>query len=327
MGIEVLIKSEMTRREAFLNAKGSLRERDAMSMQGIAMPTLPPMPEGALEIPGEFITAAVSAKIYRMIGSAYGTRAAQRALAEQPVTAAGIEEAREYVSSLMDVDLSTVMVEVVPNSKWGDSGAEGIHFKAGLDQHLIVMPSYVASAIEVLVHEFGHAAHAIKQRQNGEYPFFFTADGTVELISHYCQYHYIVERLSRDHLLIALGQLTTASYALSIQASGTKDFDHYEASGAAAEPLRSMSIDMLQSTHAVFCENQAYYFSEVFRGISLMLALLLLDENEGMRRYASLDRVDRRLQDKLSDAFAGKDVLMSFSKINERIEELLERCS
>ncbi len=58
-----------------------------------------------------------------------------------------------------------------------------------------------------------------------------------------------------------------------------------------------------------------------------MLALLLLDENEGMRRYASLDRVDRRLQDKLSDAFAGKDVLMSFSKINERIEELLERCS
>ena len=63
MGIEVLIKSEMTRREAFLNAKGSLREGDAMSMQGIAMPTLPPMPEGALEIPGEFITAAVSAKI------------------------------------------------------------------------------------------------------------------------------------------------------------------------------------------------------------------------------------------------------------------------
>ena len=58
-----------------------------------------------------------------------------------------------------------------------------------------------------------------------------------------------------------------------------------------------------------------------------MLALLLLDENEGMRRYASLDRVDRCLEDKLSEAFVGKEGLMSFSKINERIEELLDRCS
>ncbi|AFN78167.1 hypothetical protein PSJM300_10505 [Stutzerimonas stutzeri DSM 10701] len=326
MGIETLIAEEMKRREAFLKAQGSLRQRLAISMKELNMPAPPQVSTEVVAVPPRFISAALSAATCRKIGAAYGAAQGQQALADLPVTDAGVKEARNYVSELMEVDLSDVIVEVIPQSTWRDASAEGLHFEAGATQHVIVMPSHVASPVEVLVHEFGHAAHSTRQRQNSEFPFYFTAAATAELIAHYCQYSFIVGNLSEHHLLIALGQLVTAGYALSIQASGAKTFQQYIASPESMEFRKGMPLSALQNTHLDFCQNPPYYFSQVNRGVALILALLLLDENSGMKQFASLDRFDRSLEEKLANAFPNQDCLIDFARINERISELAQRC-
>lgn len=205
-------------------------------------------------------------------------------------------------------------------------GAEGKHYRAGVDQHFILMPERVASPVEVLVHEFGHSAHTILQRQNGEYPFFYAANSTVELIAHFCQYRYILDHLSREHFLIALGQLVTSSYALSIAASRiTDDFEAYLASPEGLEIYKGWSYPMLQQQYELFSQNKADYWAECNRAISLILALLLIDDVEGMSRFASIDRIDRPLAPKLEEAFPGVLARMSFADINAKIQELLAR--
>lgn len=326
MSVEILVEVELKRRAALLSRGGAVRDREEASIAGLSLPAPPELPADAHILPGEFISAPVSAETYRAINAAFSSYKGQIALQDRWTTPEGVEEARAYVAGLMGVNLGSIHVETVPLRHWLDSGAEGKHYRAGVDQHFILMPERVASPVEVLVHEFGHAAHILLQRQNGEYPFFYTADSTSELISHFCQYRYILDHLSREHFLIALGQLVTASYALSIAASGVADdFEEYLATPEAQGIYKGWPLHVLQAQYELFSQNKGYYWVECNRAISLILALLLIDDAEGMRRYASLDRIDVPLEAKLEAAFPGALAKMSFADINDKIQELLAR--
>lgn len=326
MSVEVLVEMELKRKAALLGGVGSVRDRDAASLAGLTTPTPPELPADANNLPKEFICAPVSADTYRAIYAAFSSYKGQVALQDRRMTPDGVDEARAYVAGLMGIDLGSIGVEIIPLQQWQDGGAEGKHYRAGVDQHFILMPERVASPVEVLVHEFGHSAHTILQRQNGEYPFFYAANSTVELIAHFCQYRYILDHLSREHFLIALGQLVTSSYALSIAASRiTDDFEAYLASPEGLEIYKGWSYPMLQQQYELFSQNKADYWAECNRAISLILALLLIDDVEGMSRFASIDRIDRPLAPKLEEAFPGVLARMSFADINAKIQELLAR--
>lgn len=324
MSVEVLVEMELKRKAALLGGIGSVRDRDAASLAGLTTPTPPELPADAFHLPREFISAPVSAETYRAIDAAFASYDGQVALQERRMTPEGVDEARAYVAGLMGVDLGSIGVEIIPLQQWQDGGAEGKHYRAGVDQHFILMPERVASPVEVLVHEFGHAAHTILQRQNGEYPFFYTAPNSSEFIAHFCQYRYVLDHLSREHFLVALGQLVTASYALSIAASGVADdFEEYLATPEAQGIYKGWPLHVLQAQYELFSQNKGYYWVECNRAISLILALLLIDDAEGMRRYASLDRIDVPLEAKLEAAFPGALAKMSFADINAKIQELL----
>jgi hypothetical protein len=326
MSVDVLVEMELKRKAALLGGRGSVRDRDAASLAGLTTPAPPELPVDAFQLPEGFISAHVSAETYRAIYAAFSSHEGQVALEGRRMTPEGIDEARAYVAGLMDVDLGSISVEIIPLQHWQDGAAEGKHYRAGVDQHFILMPERAASPVEVLVHEFGHAAHAILQRQNGEYPFFYVSSSTAEFIAHFCQYRYILDHLSKHHFLIALGQLVASSYALSIFASGiTGDFEAYLASPQAQEIHKGWSLPILQAHYELFSQNEPYWVVECNRAISLILALLLIDDLEGVRRYASLDRIDRPLGEKLVEAFPGALARMSFADINAKIQELLAR--
>jgi hypothetical protein len=313
--LETLISSKL------LGAKGSISQRKAEAIQGINLPTAASYPPEALKLPREFLTAPVSTAIYKLIATEF------KDFPKKRVTNPMISEARAYTSALLDVDLEAVRIEVVPDSEWdeGDS-IEGFQVAVGVTDHLVFVPESFSSPEELLCHELGHSGHVTAQRMNGELPYFDNLPTTAELVAHYVQFNYLLEHKDRAHFVAALAQLTTASYALSIYASGIyDDFFSYLNSDLAAQIRKAMPIQTLQNFYAHFQANQQDRNHQAMRGIAIVLALLLVDERDGMRRFIRADRIDHSLETKLRNAFPNLDLLLSFAKINERIFELLER--
>ncbi|MGD8219745.1 hypothetical protein [Pseudomonas brassicacearum] len=313
--IEKLVSSRL------LSARGLMSQRKAEAIRGVPLPTTASFPPEALKLPIEFVSAPISTAIYKLIAAEF------RDLPKSLVTAPMISEARVYTSELLGVDLDAVRVEIVPLHEWdeGDS-IEGFQVPVGIRDHLVFVPDRFSSPEELLCHELGHAAHVTAQRMNGELPYFDNLPTTAEFVAHYVQFNYLLNHKDRIHFVAALGQLTTASYALSIFASGIYDnFVSYLGSDWAKEIRKAMPIGTVERTYAHFQANPQEMQNQAMRGIAIVLALLLIDEHEGMKRFVSIDRIDHSLEAKLRTAFPDVDFLGSFAKVNEQILQLLER--
>lgn len=318
--IEELIAYETLISQNLLRARGPISERQAASLQGVVAPEYA-LPREAYMLPSGFWSSPISSDVYSLIADGFEDVPAQA------VTDAEINEARLYTSNLTGVDLHSVRVEVVPSREWdqGDS-VEGFQIRVGLTDHMVFVPSAFSSPVELLCHEFGHAAHTTAQRQNDDLPFFFAAPTTAEFVAHFCQYNYLLDHATRAHFVSALGQLTTATYALSIMASKIyDDFESFLNTEHAAAITQAMPMDVLERTYWAFSADKSHLQRESMRGMAIILALWFVDDHEGMKRFISADRIDQTFDVKLAAAFTGDDYWEAFASVNEQIYKLLDR--
>ncbi|MBK3780442.1 hypothetical protein G3A43_09405 [Paraburkholderia aspalathi] len=317
-----LIRAETLHNERVLNSEGSIRARlrhAAETSTQIAPPELPPE---AQSLPRGFISAPVSTATYRQIWK----EATAHPFRSYDVSTAHIEEARSYVQDLFDIDLSRVRVEVIPKDQWDDP-AEATTLKGGVDSHLIFIPETCGCPpSELLVHEFGHTGHYTAQRRNTEIEYFWQLPVTAEFAAHFSQHNFILERLTRGAFMHAMGQFVTATYALAIfSANALQNFDSFMQSEQAQGIRQAWPMKDLVTTFMAFQQDQSYFIEQCQRGISLILALLLIDEREAMRRFIRLDRIDHSLGAKLKAAFPESGVIDAFPQINAQVAHLLTR--
>ena len=251
------------------------------------------------------------------------------ALQPQPVLDQHIAAARTYTSALLDIDLDAVEVVVVPAADWDLPVAEGCSFFYTVDQHLVFVPPTFTAPIELLCHELGHAAHATGRRQTEALPFYLGLAVTEELVALFSQFNYILAHGTRRHFLEALGILTTASFAMSIWGTqgAPRDLEGYMRTPQAVEIQKAVAFHNLSYQFMQFAQHDHEFVNQIHRGVALVLALLLIDEHEGMRRFIALDRVDHSLADKLAAAFPGVDLDAGLARINQQIAALAARCA
>jgi hypothetical protein len=320
ISVDDVIAYETLVSQKLLCARGTISERQAKCRQGVVPPPYV-MPKTAYMLPGGFWSSPISVDVYRLIGEGFNMEPAQA------VTEAEINEARQYISNLLGVDLQGVRVEVVPSREWdqGDT-VEGFQFRVGLTDHLVFVPDAFASPVELLCHELGHAAHTTAQRQNGELPYFFAAPTTAEFVAHVCQYNYLLDHGTRAQFLTAMGQLTTATFALSIMASEIlDDFEAFLNTQHAEAITQAVSMDIVKDTYWKFSRDRQHLLNESMRGMAIILALWFVDDHEGVKRFISADRIDQTFDVKLSVAFPDKDFMEAFERVNEQFFTLLDR--
>ncbi|HEK3717299.1 TPA: hypothetical protein ACKRQV_000025 [Pseudomonas aeruginosa] len=320
VSIDEIIACETLISQNLMRARGTISQRQEISIRGVVAPNYQ-RPQEALMVPGEFISSPISADIYKLIAAEFRDT---RPLA---ITDETIHESRLFTSNLTGVNLDRVRIEVVPSHEWdlGDT-VEGFHIPVGYTDHMVFAPSVFSSPAELLVHELGHAAHTTAQRKNNELPFFFTTAITAEFVAHYCQYNYLLSQQTRSHFINALGQLNTASFALSIYASQVFDnFTEFLKTEHAKSITQALPISVIERTYWSFCADKPRFYHEALRGIAIVLALWLVDDHEGMKRFIASDRIDRTIDDKLEHAFPDTDYTKAFECVNEQIYKLLNR--
>ncbi|HBP6526415.1 TPA: hypothetical protein L6A81_12310 [Pseudomonas aeruginosa] len=320
VSIDEIIACETLISQNLVRARGTISQRQEISIRGVVAPNYP-QPKEALMLPGGFISSPISADIYKLIAAEF------RETRPLAITDETIHEARLFTSNLTGVNLDCVHVEVVPSHEWdlGDT-VEGFHIPVGFTDHMVFAPSVFSSPTELLVHELGHAAHTTAQRKNNELPFFFATPITAEFVAHFCQYNYLLSHQTRSHFINALGQLTPATFALSIYASQVFDnFEGFLKTEHAKSITQALPIAIIERTYWSFCTDKPRFFREALRGIAIVLALWFVDDHEGMKRFIASDRIDRAIDDKLDHAFPGTDHKKAFDCVNEQIYKLLNR--
>ena len=317
--VAAFVKQAGIYRQALIDARGTFTERLAASERFAGSPPVPEIPREAYQLPPIFYTSLVTSDTYRLIQRG-------RFLPSQAVTEDHVAQAREYVSNLLTVDLSNVRVELIPVDSWDSPSSEGMNIAMGFDNHLIFMPDHFSSPVEVLVHEFGHAAHATAARKNGVLASFYILPTTAEFVAHFCQFNYLLEHGSRAYFDAALHQITEAAYALSIISTGiTENFSEFMTTEASRAIAAVMSTHLLRERYENFRRDKAWLQNQAMRGIALILTLALIDEKEGMIRFIHADRVDRSLEQKLTAAFLDVGVMEKVALINEQISSLQGR--
>ncbi|WP_124594200.1 hypothetical protein [Burkholderia ubonensis] len=323
--IAEMASAELARIEKVIAAKGDFRTRLAAADQGLPQFQPPEISPEAEDVPPDFFSAATSAATYREIWMANSGGEFPRFRTER----GHIDDARAYVESLLDVDLSRVRIEVVPASEWNaDDEAEGVTLKGGADSHFIFVPEVCdCYPTELLVHEFAHAGHFTAQRANDEYPYYWVSPVTAEFVAHFCQYNYLLEHRPRIDLYRALGQFVAATYALAIAAAHPKNrtFTEFIAAASSRAFKEGWPMDALEANFNLYLSNIDYFRAQLARGIAEILSVVLVDHKEGMRRFIRLDRIDRSLMAKLESAFPEVDVLHAYKQIDVRLAELLKR--
>lgn len=322
--INDLINAEHARIEKFLAATGDLSSRLDVSVEGLPQIQAPNFP-AVSEMPAEFFSGPKRAETYRSIWNAVSMSRFPR-IRTAP---RHIEDARKCVESLLGVDLAQVRVDVIPTAEWNaENNAEGTTLKGGRERHLILVPEMCdCDPTELLVHEFGHAGHFSAQRANDNYAFFWTSPVTAEFVAHFCQYNYLLEQRPRADFYRALGQFVAATYALTI-------VDAHPRNGSFAEFIETPNAsafkqgwprDALEKNFLAYRSNLGYLSEQLARGIAQILALVLVDEREGMRKFVKFDRIDESLLSKLQAAFPSGGLQERYQQIDSRLAGLLQR--
>jgi len=308
-------------KDIYLNETLSFSERRQVSIE-IAkdMPEFD-MPQEIDQGIKKFCFSPLTSHTYKIVHDHF------RFLPEEKVTGHHIEMARVYTSSLLgDNLLKNTEVIIVPANQWGQTTAEAVCISNGFDNHFVFMPECFSSPVELLCHELAHAAHHSARRKSDDFWSLPTNIVSAEFVAHFCQNRYILDNLTQAHFLAALGQLVTATFALSIFKYGkVGDFDGFIKSEESLAIRNGWDEIMIKNYYEIFSSNISYLRYEVCRGVGLIMALALIDEVDGVREFMGLDRINIRFDDLLDVAFPGVNHQSNFENINAIVINLLNR--
>lgn len=251
-----------------------------------------------LEVPASLLTLCLTTTNRRILADGLNSPLP----AACPVTQDHIETARQFVTRLIGQDIESVAVITAPKSVMRDTSM-GTVYSCGHDKHLIVIPESHFEPVSILVHHFAVAAQYTAMRKRSGIAAMVSDCIGQSMVGHYAVLKWSIHHSPSTliaHLRnmakweFAAGLSRTASYPMGFIVSdlGVSLLKDY-----GGEMFKSIVSDLYESMP----DGRAMWFgTNSFLGCSL--ALVFLDQQDGIRNYISIDTGDKTLIAKLEMA-------------------------
>lgn len=278
-----------------------------------------------LRMPGFYPDLALSSPNRRILGPAIIPSTQRHDLPRHSVTIEHIEQARQYVSELLDVELGDVTVILPPPTEM-PADADGVVYPNGPTRHIVVVPECCHDPVLVLVRQFGIAAHYTVVRRRPGLVGLVSDTVTQELIGHYCQTRYAVECGDAATMAEVQTRLVAWEVARGLIHS-PRDQLAFIGSDLGSSMLQDYGGEFMQDLISGLFEGYTLgqglvHGQACFMGAAIALALH--DEPNAILTFLNLDRSDRSLDEKLAEALGADYAPGSILAFTEKLAALIE---
>ena len=247
------------------------------------------------------------------------------------VTDLAISSAVAFVSRLFGIDLSAVQViRAAPHVM--QSKSVGAVYSCGVTKHIVVVPEQSFDPLGVLVGQLAIAAlYTFKRQKMGLAPMMSDAL-TQSMVAHYAMLSFAAINPDKCSVLIHLQQLVTWEFAKGLSSSPETPMG-FVVSDLGEQLMQAhgggMFRAIMQELYESMTHGRAIWFgSNNFNGMAL--ALCLLGDDVGMTAFMRIDTGDRKLADKLVEAFPmmTRDVFIGLqADFNSRLARIISGAS
>lgn len=215
-----------------------------------------------------------------------------------------IQSAQAFVSRLFCIDLSSVLViraalHVMP------SASVGTVYSCGEKKHIVVVPEESFDPVGVLVGQFAIAAHYTLMRRKPGLAAMMSDALTQSMAAHYAMLSFAVHHPAQCSVMLHLQQLVTWEFAKGMSKTPETPMG-FVVSDLGEQLMQAYGGGMFRAIMQELYESMTYgraiwFGCNNFNGMAL--ALCLLGDDHGMTTFMQIDTGDRKLADKLFEAF------------------------
>lgn len=222
------------------------------------------------------------------------------------ITGEVIAESRWYVSMLFNAPLNDVKVYTVDESVM-PATSHGVVYSNGTRPHVIVAPRMSFDPYGVMVRQFAIAAHYVAMRGKPGLAAMMSDDLTQSMVGQYAMLRFAADKPEKCSVMRHLQLLVGWEFAKGL--SRTPEFPLGFITSDLGEQLMhaygtGMFKALVTEQYESASHGQAMWFGSCnFTGTAL--ALTFLGDDYGMARFMEIDTGDRKLADKLMEAFPG----------------------
>jgi hypothetical protein len=225
------------------------------------------------------------------------------------ITEEVIEHARTYVLTLFGVRLSEVRVITVSESVMPATSL-GVVYSYGTYKHLIIVPNESFDPYGVMVRQFAIAAHYSAMRGKPGLASMMSDDLTQSMVGQYAMLRFASDEPEKCSVMRHLQMLVSWEFAKGLSRTPEMPLG-FIASELGGQLMRAYGTGMfkalLTEQYESASHGQAMWFGKCnFTGTAMALALL--GDDCGMARFMEIDSGDRKLADKLLEAFPNLDM-------------------
>lgn len=222
------------------------------------------------------------------------------------ITDSAIAEARDYVSRLFGLNLTSLSVIRAPSMVM-DSKAIGAVYSCNVKNHVIVVPESSFDPFGILVRQFAIAAHYTLMREKGTLAAMVSDPLTQALVGNFALLTFAAEHPDKCTVMSHLQMLVSWEFAKGLSKTPTMPLG-FVASDLGERLIRDYGAGMFKAVLADLYDSMAHgraiwFGSNNFSGMALALAVL--GDNYGVSQLMRIDAGDRTLEDKLKEAFPG----------------------
>ncbi|WNZ87521.1 hypothetical protein [Pseudomonas sp. P108] len=222
------------------------------------------------------------------------------------ITGQVIEEARSYVMSLFNVILNEVKVYTIDETVM-PATSHGVVYSNGTRKHVIAAPRMSFDPYGVMVRQFAIAAHYTLMRGKPGLAAMMSDDLTQAMVGQYAMLRFAADEPEKCSVMRHLHLLVGWEFAKGL--SRTPEFPLGFITSDLGEQLMhaygtGMFKALVTEQYESASNGQAMWFGSCnFTGTAM--ALSFLGDDYGMARFMEIDTGDRKLADKLMEAFPG----------------------
>lgn len=215
-----------------------------------------------------------------------------------------IEQARQYVTELYGCPLAGVRVFTVGETVM-PSTSLGVVYSNAADAHVIVVPRWSFDPYGLMVRQFATAAHYSLMRVKAGLAAMMSDDLTQAMVAQYALLRFATDEPAKCAVMRHMQMMVGWEFAKGL--SRTPEFPlGFLASELGSQLMLAYGPGMfkalLTEQYESASHGRAMWFGSCnFTGTALALALL--EDDAGMARFMAIDTGDRKLADKLMEAF------------------------
>lgn len=243
------------------------------------------------------------------------------------ITDRDITVAKAFVQTTFSVTLGDIcVIRVKPHVM--TPASFGVVYSCGVHAHVIVMPESSFDPMGTLVAQFAIAAHYTLMRGKPGIAAMISDPLTQAMVAHYSMLRYAAQHPDNCSVMHHLQHLVSWEFAKGLSKTPETPLG-FVASELGEQLMKTYGGGMfravIQDLYESMTHGRAIYFGcNNFNGMALALALL--GDDHGMAMFMQIDTADRRLADKLFQAFPGLDMpgIADFQVLfNERLAGII----